>query len=131
MPKVMPGIKRETYIYFGLAAQVLSCRICRVNQDILVKLKSFNYFLLHIFISYHMVSSAMWQILPLGKWNYNKIWETSKIFVNIAGGYCAITSLYWHGKIYKGGNKFKGIYLKRKVFDQICFQCRLKSTFYC
>ena len=30
---------------------------------------------------------------PLGEWNNSQIWETSKIFANIARGSCAITSL--------------------------------------
>ena len=31
--------------------------------------------------------------LPLGNWNKSKIWEKSQIFVNIAQGQRAITSL--------------------------------------
>ena len=49
--------------------------------------------------------SAIWEIFseflifcdlfhePLGQWNISKIWEISKIFVNIAQDYCAATSL--------------------------------------
>ena len=59
---------------------------------------SFIGFLHTLCSCYCMVSSAIWEIFsefliffnlfqePLGKWNNSKIWETRKIFTNIARG---------------------------------------------
>ena len=51
--------------------------------------------------SYCTVPSAIWQIFSsvsyfatyFGKLNNSKVWETSKVFVNVAKGYCATTNL--------------------------------------
>ena len=58
---------------------------------------------------------------PLGKWNSSKIWEMSKIFVNIAWGYYVKASLSLPCKIYKEGDVNKKNIFQNKVYDRICF----------
>ena len=39
---------------------------------------------------------------PLGETNNRKLWETSKIFVNIGQGYCAVITLrFYKHNVYK------------------------------
>ena len=68
--------------------------------------------------SYRTVPRVVWQIFyesfifcdffffhkPLGEWNNSKIWDASKIFVNIAQAYCAIPTIlviiFWNFTIF-------------------------------
>ena len=107
---------------------VFFCRIC---PQFYVKICS----------SYRTVSSGIWQIFyeflifpdlfykNLDESNNRKIWRTSKIFVNIARGYCGIISLsFGHKKICKKFDANKKYISKNRSFSNM-LQLPQKSTF--